>query len=169
MLSRPRVSTQRNSFYRRRMPLQRPEALDQYSQELGLDTFPNDLTRMLYLASLRDCNSGGYLHPQLSARMGVEVADQALSACHDTIFRRLLSVPISSYVHQLEEYIRYTRMEQRVVLRTWQSLRAYRATVPVLAFPLYCELFCLNIEAALAILCSQSAKTQIRLQETASR
>jgi hypothetical protein len=129
------------------------------AQKLGLEIFPNDLTRMLYLASLRDCNSGRYLHPQLSARMGVEVADQALFECHDDIFRRLVAAPVSEYVHQLDEYIRYTRTEKIVVLKTWHSLKAYRATVPLQALPLYCELFCLNVETALTILCPRSVKT----------
>jgi hypothetical protein len=118
----------------------------------ALDTFPNDLTRMLYLASLRDCNSGHYLHPQLSPMIGVEEADHALSACHNQVFRRLLKTSISAYVLQLEEYIRYTRADRGTVLRTWQSLKAYRSTIPVQALPIYSDLFCMNIELALLIL-----------------
>jgi hypothetical protein len=120
--------------------------------ELALDALPNDLTRMLFLASLRDCNSGRYLHPQLTQRMGVEEADHALSVCHHQIFRHLLNTPASAYALQLEEYIRYTRADRSVVLATWQSLQAYRSTVPVHTSPLYCELFCLNVELALTIL-----------------
>jgi hypothetical protein len=146
----------------------RLQATDECGLELGLNNFPNDLTRMLYLASLRDCNSGQYLHPQLSARMGVQVANEALLACHDQVFRRLLAVPVSDYVHQLEEYIRYTRMERAVVLRTWRSLQAYRATVPLPALSLYSELFCLNVEAALLILRPENAKTRMWHQDAAS-
>lgn len=122
------------------------------NEELALDALPNDLTRMLYLASLRDCNSGHYLHPTLSPKIGVEEADRALSVCHQQIFRNLLKTPASGYALQLEEYIRYTRADRSVVLDTWQSLQAYRSTVPVHASPFYCELFCLNVELALTIL-----------------
>lgn len=107
---------------------------------------------MLYLASLRDCNSGRYLHPKLSSKLGVEEAHRALCAYHDLVFRRVLAAPISQYVLQLEEYIRYARAERGTVLKTWQSLEAYRATVPVVALRVYRDLFCLNIEIALAIL-----------------
>jgi hypothetical protein len=127
-------------------------AMEMCSQELALDDLPNDLTRMLLLASLRDCNSGRYLHPQLSQRVGVEEADRALSVCHQQIFRNLLNTPASGHALQLEEYIRYTRADRGVVLDTWQSLQAYRSTIPVHASALYCELFCLNIELALTIL-----------------
>lgn len=75
-----------------------------------------------------------------------------LIECHDQIFRRLLAAPVTEYVHQLDEYIRYTRTEKAVVLTTWYSLQAYRATVPLQALPLCCELFYLNIETALMIL-----------------
>lgn len=128
------------------------EVVESCAREAGLDTLPNDLTRMLYLASLRDCNSGRYLHPQISHRLGVEGADRALCACHEDVFSRLLTTPVWDYVLQLEEYMRYTRAERSTFLRTWQSLQAYRATVPLRAHPISSELFCLNIEAALTIL-----------------
>jgi hypothetical protein len=107
---------------------------------------------MLYLASLRDCNSGRYLHPELSASIGVEKADQVLGACHDRVFQRLLTTSIRQYTVQLEEYIRYTRTEKNLVLTTWQSIEAYRATVPLWAMPVYRDLFFLNIQTALMIL-----------------
>jgi hypothetical protein len=132
------------------------EIKDECAREAGLDTLPNDLTRMLYLASLRDCNSGCYLHPTLSARIGTQIADEGLRACHVQIFWRLLTLSISGYVSQLEEYIRYTRTERTTVLHTWQSLQAYRATAPILRSSLYRELFCVNVEAALMVLKSQS-------------
>ena len=141
----------------RHLPIHSKDALaspemQMCTQELALDDLPNDLTRMLFLASLRDCNSGRYLHLQLTQRMGVEETDHALSICHQQIFRKLLNTPASGYALQLEEYIRYTRADRRLVLDTWQSLQAYRSTIPVHASPLYCELFCLNIEVALTIL-----------------
>src|SRR5579863_3271974 len=170
-LSDPNISTHTNSVsLGRQMPSTasgRCEA-SECTPDLGLDLLPNDLTRMLYLASLRDCNSGRYLHPELSSQMGLEVADRKLFALHDRVFRRLLATPVSSYVDQLDEYILYTRMERAIVLKTWQTLQAYRATVPMLASLLYCELFCLNIEAALTILNSRSAKKHIQRQEAAS-
>jgi hypothetical protein len=101
--------------------------------------------------------------------MGMEVADRALFACHDQVFRRLLAATISSYVDQLHEYIRYTRMEKAAVLKTWKSLQAYRATVPMLASTLYVELFCLNVEAALTILHSRSEEKDTQVREAASR
>jgi hypothetical protein len=141
-----------------------PTISDRFEREVGLEGLPNDLTRLLYLASLRDCNSGRYLHPQLSPSIGVEEAHQRIGHCHGRIFRSLLTTPISQYVLQLEEYIRYTRADRATVLRTWQSLEAYRATIPVPAPPVYRDLFVLNIEIALAIL-NNAADSDARSQE----
>lgn len=137
------------------------ELMDECAREAALELFPNDLTRMVYLASLRDCNSGRYLHPTLSPRIGIEMAHQALRDWHFQVFWRLLVLPLSRYVGQLEEYIRYTRAEERIVLETWQCLQAYRATTPIHGAPLYRELFCLNVESALLILQTRSGMVAV--------
>jgi hypothetical protein len=143
--------------------LSSPDNYVRYANEVILQALPNDLTRMIYLASLRDCNSGVYLHPQLSTGDRVQEADRALRACHGDVFRRLLITPLQAYVLQLEEYIRYTRAERTTILNTWKSLRAYRATVPMGVLETSSELFCLNVEIALAVLeeeSQNSARTQ---------
>jgi hypothetical protein len=102
----------------------RSSLLEQCAREAELDCFPNDLTRLLYLASLRDCNSGRYLHPTLSRHIGIERADEGLRALHLQVFWRLLAIPVAGYVAQLEEYICFTRTAKAAVLETWQSLEA---------------------------------------------
>jgi hypothetical protein len=128
-----------------------PGTLADYVSETVLEHLPNDLTRMIYLASLRDCNSGMYLHPELSHQRGVQAADGALRACHEQVFRRLLTTRLAEYVVQLQEYIRYTRGEIFTVLKTWRSLQAYRATVPMSALATSTELYFLNVAVALEV------------------
>ena len=127
------------------------DSLADYVSQTVLQTLPNDLTRMIYLASLRDCNSGMYLHPELSHQRGVHAADKALRACHEQVFRRLLTTRLPEYVTQLQEYVRYTRGETPTVLKTWKSLQAYRATVPVDASATSTELYFLNVTIALEV------------------
>ena len=120
--------------------------------DIGLQYLPNDLTRMIYLASLRDCNSGVYLHPQLSKRLGVQAASALLGDTHNEIFRRLLESHLSDYVPQLQEYIRYSKTDSRTMLHNWQSLQAYRATIPLQTRKIWAEVFFMNIEASIAVL-----------------
>ena len=137
-----------------------PADLTGHISDSLLQMLPNDLTRMIYLASLRDCNSGLYLHPELSHQRGVHAADQAFRLCHEQVFRRLLTTRLSEYVHQLREYIRYTRGEAITMLKTWKSLQAYRATVPVGAGLASAELFFLNLSIALEILSLEMSQLQ---------
>ncbi|MGA9811719.1 MAG: hypothetical protein WBQ64_03020 [Terriglobales bacterium] len=127
------------------------DSLADYVSHTVLQVLPNDLTRMIYLASLRDCNSGMYLHPELSHQRGLHAADRALRACHEEVFRRLLTTRLPEYVIQLQEYVRYTRGETPTVLKTWKSLQAYRATVPVDAPATSTELYFLNVTIALEV------------------
>jgi hypothetical protein len=136
------------------------DSLPNYISDSLLRTLPNDLTRMIYLASLRDCNSGLYLHPKLSHERGLHAADWAFRICHEQIFRRLLTTRLPEYVRQLQEYIRYTRGETITMLKTWKSLQAYRATVPVGAQAASAELFFLNLSIALEILSQEVSQLQ---------
>jgi hypothetical protein len=137
-----------------------PANLVDYVSQTLLESLPNDLTRMIYLASLRDCNSGMYLHPELSYQRGVDAADRGLRACHEQVFRRMLSTRLPEYVTQLREYIRYTRGEVLTVLKTWRSLQAYRATVPVSALATSAELYFLNVAIALEVVSQQTPGAQ---------
>jgi hypothetical protein len=134
--------------------------LANYIRDAVLRNLPNDLTRMIYLASLRDCNSGLYLHPELSHQWGLHAADRAFRICHDQVFRSLLTTRLQEYVSQLQEYIRYTRGETVTMLKTWKSLQAYRATVPVGALATSAELFFLNLSVALEILSEEDSPLQ---------
>jgi len=87
--------------------------LTTYVGDLVLQSLPNDLTRMIYLASLRDCNSGLYLHPEISQQRGLHEADRAFRMCHERVFHNLLTTRLPEYVQQLGEYVRYTRGENR--------------------------------------------------------
>jgi hypothetical protein len=128
------------------------DGLANYISDWILQSLPNDLARMIFLASLRDCNSGLYLHPELSHQRGPAEADRAFRICHERLFRRLLTTRLAEYVCQLREYIRYTRGETVTMLKTWKSLQAYRATVPVGVPATSSELFFLNLSIALEIL-----------------
>jgi hypothetical protein len=134
------------------------DSLTDYIGASVLQSLPNDLTRVIYLASLRDCNSGVYLHPELSHQRGMHAADRAFRVCHEQVFRRLVTTRLPEYVRQLQEYIRYTRGETITTLKTWKSLQAYRAIVPVGAPAISAELFFLNLSIALEILSQQTSE-----------
>jgi hypothetical protein len=128
------------------------EAVIRHARELILADLPNDLIKLVYLASLRDCNTDHYFHPEISNQNDSLSASQALRLCHEEVFIRLMATPVSEYVTQLGSYICYTHADKARVIETWKSLQAYRATVPLKASTLDAEFFFANVEAALVVL-----------------
>ena len=122
------------------------------ARELILADLPNDLTKLVYLASLRDCNTGHYFHPQISQQNDPTSASHALRLCHEEVFARLMATPQSEYVVQLAGYICYTHADEARVIDTWTFLPAYRATVPLKVSDLDAEFFFVSVEAALIVL-----------------
>jgi len=134
---------------------QKEGTIDEFALKAGediLSALPNDLTRLIYLASIRDYNSGTYRHPVLSRKFEAIVAHRAFQACHQEVFQRLIANPISKYVEQLEGYIRHSGAERSLFITSWKALQAYRAAIPLQASTRACETFFLNVKTALTIL-----------------
>jgi len=79
-------------------------------------------------------------------------AHRAFELWHEEVFRRLLTKSISNYVEQLEGYLRYSRVDRSQFIRTWKSLQAYKAAIPLRVPRRASEIFFLNVETALAVL-----------------
>jgi hypothetical protein len=121
-----------------------------------LARIPRHLDQMVYLASMRDYNTGLYYHDGLAATYTQEVACEALAECHREAFRQLLEGSLEELVEQLESYASSTHTNPRDFIATWKKLEPYRVTVPVETEPLSAELLFSNLKIALAILESRS-------------
>ena len=110
---------------------------------------------MIYLASTRDYNSGGYHHAGLTRQFDEQVAQQALAACHKEIFRRLVLHSVAELVEEVEIYVRSTRLPLSTVVRAWSRLQPYQVTIPADCSSLTARLFASNVMAALAVLASR--------------
>ena len=124
-----------------------------------LDVYPNDVCKLVYLASLRDCNSGSYLHPTLSRKYSVEAAHNVLYQVHEEVFGRVLVLSLDECAHQLNGYIRFAHADRSILINTWNALQAYRTLVPVKTTALEAKVFVSNIASALAIVKSVALST----------
>lgn len=113
---------------------------------------PNDLSRMICLATLRDNNTGGYYHPELARRFTIEAADRAMFVCHQEVYEHLVSSTLEDLTDQLETYFASTHSPKSRSIENWKKLRAYRATIPTDADSISSEILFMKIEVALAIL-----------------
>src|SRR5579864_8690333 len=118
----------------------------------SLSDLPRPLDRLIYLASMRDYNTGLYYHDGLAARFSQEVACEALADCHREVFRQLVSCSLENLVCQTEAYMKSTHTGPREFLAAWRKLEPYRVAVPVEADPLSAQLLFSTFKIALAIL-----------------
>jgi hypothetical protein len=117
-----------------------------------LSEIPRSLDRLIYLASMRDYNTGLYYHDGLAGRFSEEAACEALADCHREAFRELLGTPLQELVGQIEAYIRATRTSPFDFITAWKKLEPYRVAVPVQTDSLSSEFLFSNFKIALAIL-----------------
>src|SRR5450432_325181 len=94
-----------------------------------------DLSRLIYLASTRDYNSGSYHHEGLSARYSAEEAVEALQNAHQEVFGRLASASLEDLVGQLEFYVQKSQEQPSDIVHAWQELEPYRVGMPMDADP----------------------------------
>jgi len=115
-------------------------------------SLPNDLSRLIFLATLRDNNSGHYYHPEVAQRFSSEVADQAMLACHRQIYEHVVGLALEDLTDQLDAYLATVRAPKERSIESWTKLRAYRATIPMDTDPISAEIFFMKVGVAVAIL-----------------
>jgi hypothetical protein len=117
-----------------------------------LSDMPRSLDRLIYLASMRDYNTGLYYHDGLAARFSQEVACEALADCHREAFRELIGCSVEDLVGQMEAYMGSTHTSPIDFLTAWRKLEPYRVAVPVESDPLSAQFLFSSFKIALAIL-----------------
>jgi hypothetical protein len=117
-----------------------------------LSDISRSLDRLIYLASMRDYNTGLYYHDGLAWRFTQEVACEALADCHREAFGQLVGCSLRDLVGQMEAYIRSTHTSPRDFVAAWKKLEPYRVAVPVETDPVSAQLLFSSFKIALAIL-----------------
>jgi hypothetical protein len=129
-------------------------------------SLPNDLSRLIFLATLRDNNSGHYYHPEVARRFSAEVADQAMLTCHRQIYEQVVALALEDLTDQLDAYMATVRAPKERLIESWTKLRAYRATIPMDADPISAEIYFMKVEVAVAIL---EARLPVELNDRSRR
>jgi hypothetical protein len=117
-----------------------------------LGTLKDPLERMIYLASMRDYNTGMYHHAGLALRFGDEVAGEALAECHREAYSQLMRSSLESVVAQLTDYAERSGSAPREMVNTWKALEPYRVAVPAGSDALAADFVCSNLSIAVSIL-----------------
>ena len=117
-----------------------------------LSKIPSVFGRIVYLASLRDQNSGRYQHHGLALVFGDEEANKALKKSHTGTFREWLTFNLEQQKRDLDLYLAGLSEDKRTVLANWLDLAPYRTLMPTSLRTVERRLYLVDLKALLELL-----------------
>jgi hypothetical protein len=121
-----------------------------------LSQVPSAYGRLVYLASLRDPNSGIYRHHGLSAAFGREESLSAMRKSHEDTFRDWLNLPLSAKNEDLITHFQNLEENPRQVVTYLARAAPYLSQVPDSASPAQRRQFKMEMEILLELIKNDS-------------
>jgi len=121
-------------------------------EERTLAGMEGGFSRLVYLASLRDYNTGRYHHYGLESRYSLESVDEGLHQCHIRVFEELVAQPLKEQTEDLLGFFESLKEDKARLVGIWRRLKSYQILPPDGCHSLAGELFDKNIEIMLRIL-----------------
>ncbi|MEZ5351629.1 MAG: hypothetical protein R2762_03265 [Bryobacteraceae bacterium] len=117
-----------------------------------LSQIPSVFGRLVYLASLRDSNSGRYEHHGLALVFGEDVADRTLRESHRRAFSEWLEFGLECQKADLDLYFSDLSTDKRTLLTTWVRLTPYLNFMPARTNAVERRLYVADLEVLLQLL-----------------
>lgn len=127
-----------------------------------LSRIPTVYGRLIYLATLRDVNSGTYRHHGLITAFGRDEAVRALRESHHVAFQSWLQMSLAEKNEDLRDYLRSLDDPQEEIILYWLKSGIYRNYVPTGAMKPETDLFCRDLETLLDLLRNEAITRQAR-------
>ena len=127
-----------------------------------LSHIPTVSGQLVYLAGLRDVNSGAYKHHGLADAFGRDEAARALRESHHAAFAGWLNLSLVEKDRDLRDYLVRLDDPQEQVVAHWLHSKVYRGYVPPSAGALETELFCAEWQTLLQLLHNEFVRRQQR-------
>lgn len=128
--------------------------------ERTLQSISGNVSRLLYVATLRDLATGRYNHVGLASIYSEAVVDQALRLCHDELFERILETALETQESELRACLGGFEADLRDIAARWLEHEFYKFLIPS-DVPLYLrKLFCSNLAILLQLIVAENPTRQ---------
>jgi hypothetical protein len=117
-----------------------------------LSQIPAVFGRLVYLAALRDPNSGKYEHHGLALVFGESESDRALRRSHVQTFSEWLCFDLEQQKADLDLYLSALMDDRRRVIDTWLRVEPFRTLIPGSATKAESELYLTDFRVLLELL-----------------
>ena len=108
--------------------------------------------RLVYLASLRETNTGLYRHYGFADRFTAREADRTLRRSHENVFNDWLSFSLEEQKNDLEMYLAQIGETRDIVLENWRKAQPFASFIPANADTAQKELFFADLKIILELL-----------------
>jgi hypothetical protein len=105
--------------------------------------------RLVYLASLRDPNSGQYQHFGFAQRFSEREADRTIRRSHANVFSDWLCFSLEQQRADIEVYLDSVGGDRQTILANWREWPPYMNWIPAQSRPSDRELFQSDLEMVL--------------------
>src|SRR5271154_534584 len=117
-----------------------------------LSQIPSVFGRLVYLAGLRNPNSGRYDHHGFALVFGADHANRALKKSHKQVFADWLAFNLEHQMADLNLYLSDLPEEKKTVLQAWTLLQPYKNLLPSNAKPVDRRLYLNELQTMLELL-----------------
>ncbi|HSM79095.1 MAG TPA: hypothetical protein VLT57_15765 [Bryobacteraceae bacterium] len=117
-----------------------------------LSQIPSVFGRLVYLASLRDQNTGKYEHHGLALVFSEEEANKSLRSSHNAAFAEWIRYNLEQQKADLDLYLSQFFENKTQVIENWLRLAPYRNLVPASVRGTERKLYLADLEALLQLL-----------------
>ncbi len=125
--------------------------------EHTLQSISGNVSRLLYVATLRDLATGRYHHAGLASVYSEAVVDQALRLCHNELFERILETALETQESELRTCLGAFEADPREIAARWLEHEFYKFLIPS-DIPLYLrKLFCSNLAILLQLIVAENS------------
>jgi hypothetical protein len=110
------------------MNLERDSAVDLWKNTLS--QIPTTFGRLVYLAALRDQNTGAYEHFGFAQLFGETAAQETLLRSHRQLFVDWIGMGLQAQKEDLDAYLSGLEVDIRTVISTWIRIAPHRNLLP---------------------------------------